>query len=192
MIGVIMYGPPAAGKDTITSALQRLDPHYSLFRRLKVGGGRTAGYRISDAAHIADLRARGEVIWENARYGALYAVDRPGLLDALAHGVPVIHLGQVPAVTAVKSSIAGTRWLVVALRCSRKTAQERIRARGTGDDIDRMQAWDETEPLQCADVVIDTDRHEPKDSAAIIVRAVSDRFLGARSGIASGQGTERE
>ena len=34
-IGVILYGPPAAGKDTITGELLALDPRYRQFSRLK-------------------------------------------------------------------------------------------------------------------------------------------------------------
>jgi predicted PilT family ATPase len=35
--GILLYGPPAAGKDTITTALAALDARYAPFRRLKVG-----------------------------------------------------------------------------------------------------------------------------------------------------------
>jgi guanylate kinase len=176
VIGVILYGPPAAGKDTVTSALSDLDPRFTLFRRLKAGGGRTSGYRVTNAEHLADLRVRNEIVWENARYGSLYAVDRPGLLQALKNGVPVVHLGQVAAVTAVKSALMHARWLAVSLSCSRQTAIQRIRERGTGDDEARIRAWDETELLSSADVTLDTDRLNPQESASLIAAEVGSRL----------------
>lgn len=47
MPAVMLYGPPAAGKDTVTEALIRLDRSYRLYQRLKVGAGRTDGYRMT-------------------------------------------------------------------------------------------------------------------------------------------------
>jgi hypothetical protein len=44
---------------------------------------------------------RGDIVWENERYGAVYLVDRPSLLAYLASHVPVLHLGQADAVDAV-------------------------------------------------------------------------------------------
>jgi len=35
--GVLLYGPPAAGKDTVSAALIAVDARYVLFERLKVG-----------------------------------------------------------------------------------------------------------------------------------------------------------
>ncbi|MDO3687683.1 hypothetical protein [Micromonospora sp. C28ISP2-4] len=100
MRGVILYGPPAAGKDTITRALTDADPADRLFRRLKAGPGRTAGYRMTTADKLKELRSRGEVAWENDRYGARYIVDRPALRRDLTDYVPVVHLGQTEAVDA--------------------------------------------------------------------------------------------
>ncbi|MGV9303830.1 hypothetical protein ACWDLG_10705 [Nonomuraea sp. NPDC003727] len=35
--GIVLYGPPASGKDTVTAALRRLDPRFVLLPKLKVG-----------------------------------------------------------------------------------------------------------------------------------------------------------
>ncbi|MGH3686136.1 MAG: hypothetical protein ACRDRU_06545 [Pseudonocardiaceae bacterium] len=78
---VILYGPPAAGKDTVTNALTWLDSSYQLYQRLKVGAGRTAGYRRTTLSHVDALRSAGCVIWETRRYGALYVIDRASLAD---------------------------------------------------------------------------------------------------------------
>ncbi|MGE0300554.1 MAG: kinase [Dehalococcoidia bacterium] len=168
-LGVVLYGPPAVGKDTVTGALHQLDPRYGLFRRLKAGPGRTAGYRLTDEAAIAALRQGGQIVWENRRYGALYVVDRPALVAHLDQGVPVVHLGQAEAIDPVLAVVPDARWLVVALRCPRDVAAERITARATGDTAERLHRWDQTPELDRPGVLaIDTARTTPHDAAAQI------------------------
>jgi guanylate kinase len=167
---VILYGPPAAGKDTITAHLNALDPAYVLFPRLKAGSGRTAGYRLTTSAELDRLAAAGAIVWENSRYGARYAIDLPELAARLHAQVPVLHLGQVPAIEAVKKATPDADWLVVSVWCSRDEAARRIEQRATGDTEARLQAWDETEPLDVPDLRIDTSE-VPAQAAA---RAVDD------------------
>lgn len=174
-VGVILYGPPAAGKDTVTSALHALDPRYELFPRLKAGPGRTTGYRMNTDATIDALRARGEIVWENQRYGSTYVVDAPELRDRLTRQRPVLHLGQVEAIDAVRAAPLAAAWLVVYLWCPRDVAARRIEARATGDTAARLRAWDETTPLDIADLSIDTAQLAPDVAAAAIHRAVSER-----------------
>ncbi|MGC5030177.1 phosphotransferase-like protein [Micromonospora sp. DT229] len=171
MRGVILYGPPASGKDTITEALHQLDNSYQQFERLKVGSGRTAGYRMSTDQHLAALRAAGDVLWENRRYRSTYVVDAPALRQHLGQGVPVLHLGQVDAVDAVRKALPAVRWTVVALTCPRDLAVQRITARQTGDTAERLSAWDATEPLTTADIVVDTSVVQPDEAATLIDRA---------------------
>ena len=168
--GVILYGPPAAGKDTIDAALRQVSPDYVHFERLKVGPGRTAGYRLADVGALQTLRERGAVVWENQRYGATYVVDEPGLLDALTHGVPIIHLGQPEAVDAVQGIEPPVSWTVVELTCPEPIALERLRARGSCDVDERLDAWRETPRLPTADVRIDTSETEPDEAARRIDR----------------------
>jgi guanylate kinase len=171
-IAVILYGPPAAGKDTITRKLERLSSRYSLFPRLKIGGGRTAGYRITDPAEIERMRAAGDVIWENHRYGSSYFVDR-GMLNAEVElGIPVLHLGQAEAINAVRDALNHVRWLVVYVWCPRDVAVRRIEARQTGDTAARMQAWDATPPVP-ADLTINTAEVAAEAAALSIDRAVT-------------------
>jgi len=178
MNGVILYGPPAAGKDTITESLTALDVRYQMMPRVKVGGGRTAGYRILTAEALDELRAAGHVIWEINRYHATYALDRRAVVAALDDGrtVPVVHLGQVPAIEALIRATTPARWLVVYLWCPREVAAQRISARATGDDVARLVAWDETDPLPDADLIINTADVDASEAARMI-HAFSDGTL---------------
>lgn len=171
MRAVILHGPPAAGKDTVTHALSAIDDRYKIFERLKVGSGRTDGYRMSTLQHVEDLRRTSNIIWENRRYGSLYVIDRESLKRDLRDHFPVIHVGQVEAVRALVSS-ATANWLVVHLWCPRAVAEGRIIERGTGDVDARLRAWDETDPLTEADLSINTAEMQPGDAAALIDRAV--------------------
>lgn len=172
MRGVILYGPPAAGKDTVTTALHELDSGYKLFRRLKAGSGRTSGYRMTDEATLDMLHRRGEVVWENRRYGARYVIDGPSLVQKLHDGIPIVHLGQREAVAAVTRAVPDARWLVVSLWCPRKVAEQRIIARKTGDTTERLSAWDATETLTEADLTLNTDDLTPRLAAERIHRHV--------------------
>ncbi|SCL16736.1 guanylate kinase [Micromonospora nigra] len=172
MRGVILYGPPASGKDTVTAGLHRLDNRYQQFQRLKVGSGRTTGYRMTTAPELAALRAAGEVVWENRRYGAVYVVDDHGLRRQLHDGIPVVHLGQVDAVDAVREAFPDAQWTVVALTCPRDVAAARIAQRQTGDTAERLQAWDQTEAIGAADLTIDTSETCPDRAAKLIDQAV--------------------
>lgn len=83
--------PASGGKDTGTKALTRLDESYRLYRRLKVGAGRTVGYRMTTLSHVNELRSADSVVWETRRYDALYVVDQTSLIDMLEVFIPVVH-----------------------------------------------------------------------------------------------------
>ncbi|GII26518.1 guanylate kinase [Planosporangium mesophilum] len=141
--GVILYGPPASGKDTITTELLALDPHYVAYQRLKVGGGKSHGYRVIATERLRELESRGAVLYSNSRYGNVYAVDRESVAALIQAGrIPVLHLGQVQGITAVEAFPA--RWVRVLLWCARATTAERVAGRGDSDIGDRLRAWDET------------------------------------------------
>lgn len=172
---MILYGPPASGKDTITDSLHRIDSRCAAFRRLKVAASYCSAerYRPVTAAELTRLHAIGQVVYENARYGNVYVVDRPGLDRAFAHGViPVVHLGQLAGVRAVRRYPA--RWLPVLLWCPRAVSEHRLRDRGSRDIDDRLIAWQETERDLAGAVPddfalrIDTDRYRPDNAARTI------------------------
>ncbi|MDO3651174.1 kinase [Nocardia mangyaensis] len=165
---LILYGPPAAGKDTVTAALPA---PYMLYRRLKVGPGRTTGYRMGTVDDLAALHANGQVIYENRRYGSVYVVDAPEFDLMLTDGlVPVLHLGQPEAVSTVIAVRPDVHWIVVELWCSREIAAQRLDARGTDDMDARLDAWDDTQHLAGADLRIDTSEILPADAARQILQ----------------------
>jgi guanylate kinase len=154
--GVMLYGPPASGKDTVTASLHDICPSYRLFRRLKAGPGRRAGYRLATDDQLDCLTAAGDVVWENFRYGARYVIDRTGLDRQLSQGIPVVHIGQTAAIDAVRQAIPDAYWLLVLLWCDRKEARRRMELRATGDTASRLAAWDETEAPSAYNLRIDT------------------------------------
>ena len=171
---MILYGPPASGKSTITEHLERVDNRYRLFPRLKAGGGRVAEYRIVTFDRIKDLQAAGEIVWTNERYGAVYAVDKPHLRHMVEEGrIPVLHLGQRRAVDAAVAAIPDVEITTVSLTCPRDIAVQRITDRATGDTAERIAAYDATEQFKDADLTIDTSAVGPVEAAELIASRVS-------------------
>ncbi|MFZ4277887.1 phosphotransferase-like protein [Streptomyces arboris] len=182
--GVILYGPPASGKDTVTAALTKLNSKYAQFARLKVGTGKAAGYRMSTAEQLRELEAAGNVVYANSRYGNTYAIDRPGVNAAFAAGVPVIHLGQVDGIRALVDGYRAD-WSVVLLWCPREVTEQRSAERGDSDTAARLAAWDATRedldkhPGTTWNLTVDTTGAGPQDAARLI-----DQLLAQRAGAA--------
>lgn len=181
--GVILYGPPAAGKDTVTRELAALAPRYRQFARLKVGAGKTAGYRMGTPEQLHALEAAGDVVYANSRYGNTYVIDRPGLHAAFATGVPVVHLGQVDGIRALVDGYPAA-WIRVLLWCPKDVTERRSQCRGDADTAERLAAWEATRQ--------DVDAHPPMDwdlrvetaqtSPAAAARLIDERL---RAGAAS-------
>ncbi|MFF9870171.1 guanylate kinase [Streptomyces sp. NPDC013953] len=171
--GVVLYGPPAAGKDTVTAALAQLDQRYRQFARLKVGAGKTAGYRMGTSEQLAALEAAGDVVYANDRYGNTYVIDRPGLDAAFVAGVPVVHLGQVDGIRALVDGYPAD-WAVVLLWCPREVTAQRSEGRGDADTTARLAAWDATREDVDAhsdmvwNLTVDTTETSPGESARLI------------------------
>ncbi|MGZ2360960.1 guanylate kinase [Streptomyces sp. 372A] len=184
-LGVILYGPPASGKDTVTTALTELDPKYAQFARLKVGSGKAVGYRMGTTQQLYELEAAGDVVYANSRYGNTYAIDRPGVDAAFAAGVPVVHLGQVDGVRALVDGYPAD-WSVVLLWCPREVTEQRSAERGDSDTAARLAAWDATRedlaahPGMTWDLTIDTTEAAPQEAARLI-----DQLLAQRAGAAT-------
>ena len=169
--GILLYGPPASGKDTVTAALCGLNDAYSAFKRLKIGSGRTRGYRMGTSEQLAELEERGDVIYRNDRYGNVYLVDRPGLVQAMQGGrIPILHLGQIAGLEAVVEKLP-TAWTSVLLWCSRESTAIRSKERGDGDTEARLAAWDATaQDIEASsdfawNLQLDTDALSPAEAA---------------------------
>ncbi|MFJ2781562.1 HAD-IA family hydrolase [Kitasatospora sp. NPDC087315] len=178
--GVLLYGPPASGKDTVTAALAQHDQRYRQFERLKVGAGKAASYRMGTTEQLAKLEATGDVVYANSRYGNTYVVDQPGLDAAFEAGVPVVHLGQVDGVRALLDGYQA-EWLSVLLWCPREVTADRSAGRGDGDTPARLAAWEATQadldanPGFRFDLVIRTDTVPSGQAAEQIVQALASR-----------------
>lgn len=172
--GVILYGPPASGKDTITAALTVLDPRFAIFPRIKCGTGRRDGYRVVDRQSFDRLLAAGDVVWSNEQYGSTYVVDRTGLVERLEQGIPVVHLGQVAAVEAVTSATRATTWLVIGLWCPRDVAADRLQSRGSTDLPGRLAVWDATPSLPPPACTLNTGLVQARHAAQLIAATVLD------------------
>ncbi|MGV9844780.1 phosphotransferase-like protein [Streptomyces fungicidicus] len=183
--GVVLYGPPASGKDTVTAALSELDSKYGQFARLKVGTGKSDGYRMGTAEQLRELEAAGDVVYANARYGNTYAIDRPGVDAAFAAGVPVVHLGQVEGIRALIDGYPAD-WSVILLWCPREVTEQRSAGRGDRDTAARLAAWDATRedldahPGMVWDLTVDTTALAPQDAARLI-----NQLLRLRAGAAT-------
>jgi guanylate kinase len=170
---LILYGPPASGKSTITRRLEQIDNRYRLFPRLKAGRGRQAEYRIATHDRIKELQAAGDVVWANERYGAVYAIDRPYLRCMVEEGrIPILHVGQRSAVDAIVSAVPDVQVTAVSLICPRELALQRIAGRATGDIADRIAAYDATEQFT-GNLTIDTSVVGPVEAADLIANRVS-------------------
>jgi guanylate kinase len=140
--GVVLYGPPASGKSTVTAALTALDPRFVLLRKLKAGTWRGSEYELLSFDRLTELRAAGRLLVETHRYGNAYAVDRHQVQQITDAGqVPVVHMGNIPD---VRRLVEAEPWLVVLLWVSRETCERRSQQRGDSDTAQRLRAWDET------------------------------------------------
>ncbi|MDQ0939613.1 guanylate kinase [Streptomyces sp. V1I1] len=179
MSAVVLYGPPASGKDTVTAALRALDPRFQLVTKLKQGTGRSAGYRFVSTEELDALRRQGRIVVETRRYGNVYAVDQHSLTEPQAHGlVPVTHIGNVADMRTLLTKTQ-TPWLRVLLWVPREVCEARSRQRGDTDTAKRLTAWDETaqdllgSDLQgLFDLVVRTDEADAGQTAKLIAAAL--------------------
>lgn len=173
--GVILYGPPTSGKDTVTAELARQDARYTLLPKLKVGTGRSTGYRHVPSTELDKLRTTGRLVVETHRYGNVYAVDRDAIAALVeADRVPIIHMGNLADLQRLRAAVP-LDWTAVLLWIPRAVCADRSKHRGDVDTPKRLQAWNETRnDLQATNtpvfnLIIHTDQADPAETARRIL-----------------------
>ncbi|MFE3138971.1 guanylate kinase [Streptomyces scopuliridis] len=148
------------------------------FARLKIGAGKTQGYRMGTPEQLAALAAHGDVIYRNDRYGNTYVVDRPGLDQAMEGGrIPVVHLGQMTGMEQVTDQYPA-HWVRALLWCSKETTARRSPQRDDTDTAARLAAWEATQADLAAhpraewELRLDTDVTAPCEAAETIHKIV--------------------
>lgn len=179
-----LYGPPASGRDAVTTELAALDSRFTLFERLRVSTDPKPGLGNISPADANARVARGQVLYERAQDGSRsrYIVDRAEL-DRLTSAAlfPVLHLDEIGGVRAVM--IRSGQWLAVRLHCSRDTTLNRSRERGDTDTPTQLAAWDQAaEDLARNEAFpfalrLDSDRLSAHQSARMIAAAFLSQHL---------------
>ncbi|MCD9625267.1 hypothetical protein [Rhabdothermincola salaria] len=179
--GLILYGPPATGKDTVTAILTE-DPRIVHFRKLKAGAGRMEGYRRTEAAALDELERSGKLLSVVARYGNAYAIDWAEIERLEEAGLtPVVHTASLEEANALS---ARPGWRVCGLWASRRVTARRLRGRKDLDLPARLDLRSNmlrelaTAPAEF-DHFIDTDRLSAS-AVAKRVLAAPDRTSAAR------------
>jgi guanylate kinase len=175
---IVILGPPACGKDTITHVLTRLDSAYRLFPRLKVGGGRKEGYRLTTEESLNALIQSSQIIHVLERYGNSYAIDRPHLQKMFEQNlVPIVHCSAVRDYEELRRVLRPS--LGILLWCTKGTCKTRLIQRGSSDIEARLEVWERVNtdirmlPGDRAnfDLITTTERVPPLATAALIYSA---------------------
>ncbi|MFE3494607.1 guanylate kinase [Streptomyces sp. NPDC059175] len=179
MSGIVLFGPPTAGKDTISTRLTEHDKRFRQLVKVKVGSGRTTGYRVVGRAELEALRAADRVVLETERYGNIYAIDRADLelMHAAGH-VPIVHLGSIAHLRMFRAAVREP-WLCVLLWVPREVCGQRSTGRGDRDTSDRLAAWDAARSDLAAaprdeslfHLMLRTDRLSAEAAAGMVARA---------------------
>ncbi|MET9931629.1 MULTISPECIES: guanylate kinase [unclassified Streptomyces] len=160
----------------MSAALNARDARFSQLVKVKVGTGRTAGYRMATSEQLNAWRAAGRIVLETERYGNTYAVDRVDL-DAMraAGGIPVVHMGSLAHLRSFLGAV-GEPWLCVLLWVPRAVCAARSAGRGDRDTEERLRVWDATlEDLSTAGpdetlfhLLLRTDLRAPAETAEAV------------------------
>ncbi len=100
---VLLYGPPASGKDTITQLLQNRNNIFFHFKKHKVYPGdqqiqtkNQLSYFHISMNRFLNMIANGEFLQFHWRYKSFYGVSKVLMDDSLSNGkIPIVHVGKI-------------------------------------------------------------------------------------------------
>ena len=134
---LVLFGSPAAGKDTVTGLLEDIG-RFSLARRYKMGTGRTKGYVPVLKPEYDQLHQSGMVVSEVERYGNRYLLTSLELRRiSESDRIAVVHTASVDEYESLPDE-----WGRVLLLASREATIARLIARGDTDFVERLELYD--------------------------------------------------
>lgn len=139
---VILCGPPASGKDTITTALKGLGD-YEKVRLHRTGPRPKEGYIHVDDEQFEILKRENHFIEHHTTYGRQYGVSIGELLiTSIKHKYSVIHLGSPKQALEIKKNLPQDIVKIIYLWNTRTELQERLHLRyqDNADEILRRMA----------------------------------------------------
>jgi len=142
---LLLSGPPASGKDTVSHELINRNNRFVLFKKHRAGGETNSGYIDISTAQFKEMEAQNKFIQSHLRYGRLYGVSRDGIEKTLAYGkIPIIHTGRIENLVKLKD-VFGQKCIAIHLWEHRDILAERIRKRhNNAEEISaRITALDE-------------------------------------------------
>jgi guanylate kinase len=177
---LLLYGPPASGKTSITRLLHELDSTVTLFPTYKIGNGSCEDYRFTTEAHYLSLKQAKQIVFANRRYNNKYFVDLPTLTKLQAADKKVVlHIGGVSKMSFLRLRKAlPEKWLFVELQNSLEVCKKRTVRRGDEDVAKRLATWERMaqfaghhpDYVRCFDLTINTDIITPQEAAQQIYK----------------------
>ncbi|WP_232660556.1 hypothetical protein [Pseudonocardia sp. TRM90224] len=149
--GILLAGPPASGKRTVTFALTSLRRSYAPFPALTVGSDTRVAAERTTQRHLDELKAWAQVFHEFTSDGARYVYDRERLNRIREQGrIPVACVDDIDVLRAFERE--ADDWLQVLLWCPREEAERRLAATGVAPDRAAVRRWDRSEKGLLGDV----------------------------------------
>lgn len=177
---ILISGPPASGKDTLTRALGCIDPAYRMANKHKDSrAGSTHHIIVTPAAFDAMLEQGAFLQWHE-RYGRRYGLACRTVEDILAEGgFPIIHTGRLANLRMLQSVMPDA--VSVLLQAPLNVLTGRLSQRHAGNAVEIAARLDaaETEIAETRDCTDDFDIvfHNDGDDGDAAARALHQAIL---------------
>ncbi len=146
---ILLSGPPASGKDSLTEALHGIDPKFVHFRKHRAGSGGQPGAAYIDisVSQFERMAQQNRFAQWHDRYGRYYGVAVEELDRTLSTAkIPIIHVGKYQNLLALRQHPLLRPALSILLLCSRAAAGVRLENRHAGQlgEVEaRLAAFDQ-------------------------------------------------